>query len=196
MKKLLVLVLALALLVSCVCAISETDVASMASAAGLEITTSDNTDGEIFCDYTVDNSNKSSMKWSDAAHLYSVSGDTAVVSQLYVDALSLGGWESCRYILGKKARVSFGAKSKKVCDSLDDYLDQMETTLGVTATGGASVAASTDVQQYVLNTNTKKFHYPSCSSVSQMKAKNRKDFTGTREEIIAMGYDPCGNCHP
>ncbi len=51
-------------------------------------------------------------------------------------------------------------------------------------------------QNYVLNTNTKKFHYPSCSSVKQMKAKNRKDYTGTRDELIDMGYSPCGKCHP
>lgn len=51
-------------------------------------------------------------------------------------------------------------------------------------------------QNYVLNTNTKKFHYPSCGSVSQMKAKNRKDVVDTRDNIIAGGYDPCGKCHP
>ena len=49
---------------------------------------------------------------------------------------------------------------------------------------------------YVLNTNSKKFHYPDCRSVGQMKASNRKDFSGTRDEVIAMGYDPCGICHP
>ncbi len=49
---------------------------------------------------------------------------------------------------------------------------------------------------YILNMNTKKFHYPSCSSVDQMSDKNRQEFTGTRDEVIAMGYDPCGRCHP
>ena len=49
---------------------------------------------------------------------------------------------------------------------------------------------------YVLNTNTKKFHYPSCSSVKKMSDKNKEFYTGTRDEVIAMGYDPCGNCHP
>ena len=49
---------------------------------------------------------------------------------------------------------------------------------------------------YVLNTNTKKFHYPSCSSVDQMSAKNKQDFTGTREQVIAMGYDACKRCNP
>ena len=51
-------------------------------------------------------------------------------------------------------------------------------------------------QDYVVNTNTDKFHYPGCASVSQMKDKNRMDFTGTREELIAMGYEPCKNCNP
>ena len=49
---------------------------------------------------------------------------------------------------------------------------------------------------YVLNTNTKKFHYESCRSVKQIKDKNKSYYTGSREECINMGYDPCGNCHP
>ncbi len=51
-------------------------------------------------------------------------------------------------------------------------------------------------QAYVLNKNSKKFHYPNCSSVSRMKEKNRKDFYGSREEVLGMGYVPCKNCHP
>ena len=49
---------------------------------------------------------------------------------------------------------------------------------------------------YVLNTNTHKFHKPNCSSVKDIKEKNRKDFFGTREEAIAAGYVPCKRCHP
>lgn len=49
---------------------------------------------------------------------------------------------------------------------------------------------------YVLNTNTHKFHDPDCSSVSQMKEKNKRIVTESREQIIAEGYDPCGRCHP
>lgn len=50
--------------------------------------------------------------------------------------------------------------------------------------------------EYILNRSTKKFHDPSCQSAKQMKAKNAVYFNGTRAEVIAMGYDPCGNCHP
>ena len=49
---------------------------------------------------------------------------------------------------------------------------------------------------YVLNTNTKKFHYPDCDSVNEMKEKNKQVFNGTREEVIEMGYSPCGKCKP
>lgn len=50
--------------------------------------------------------------------------------------------------------------------------------------------------EYILNTNTKKFHYPSCSSVKQMKASNKKEYTGSRDDLIAQEYDPCKKCNP
>ncbi len=49
---------------------------------------------------------------------------------------------------------------------------------------------------YVLNTSSKKFHLPDCSSVDSMSGKNRQEYHGTREELIAQGYEPCGSCHP
>ena len=49
---------------------------------------------------------------------------------------------------------------------------------------------------YILNTNTKKFHYPYCDSVNKMSAKNKKEYSGTRDEIIDMGYSPCKRCNP
>ena len=52
------------------------------------------------------------------------------------------------------------------------------------------------VHDYVINTNTGKFHEPSCSIVKQIKDANRWDFTGTREEVIEMGYEPCKRCNP
>ena len=49
---------------------------------------------------------------------------------------------------------------------------------------------------YVVNTNTGKFHYPSCSSVKKMKESNKMFYTGTRDDLVSQGYSPCGNCHP
>ncbi|NLV47772.1 MAG: MBL fold metallo-hydrolase [Clostridiaceae bacterium] len=50
--------------------------------------------------------------------------------------------------------------------------------------------------KYILNTNTKKFHYPDCKSVKQMSEKNKLETTQSKSEIIAQGYSPCGNCNP
>ncbi len=73
---------------------------------------------------------------------------------------------------------------------------------------GAAAAAATEVEEaksaqpvqegteYILNVNTRKFHIPSCPSVKRMSEKNKKEFTGTRDQVIAMGYDPCKNCNP
>ena len=44
--------------------------------------------------------------------------------------------------------------------------------------------------------NTMKFHYPTCSSVKDIKEGNRKDVHATRDSIIAQGYAPCGKCKP
>lgn len=49
---------------------------------------------------------------------------------------------------------------------------------------------------YILNTNTRKFHYPTCGSVGQMKESNKQTYTGSRDDLIAQGYDPCKKCNP
>ena len=49
---------------------------------------------------------------------------------------------------------------------------------------------------YVLNNNSMKFHYPSCSSVAQMAEHNKEVVTDSREKLIDRGYSPCGNCEP
>lgn len=49
---------------------------------------------------------------------------------------------------------------------------------------------------YVLNTNTKRFHIPTCSSVEEISEKNKEDYQGDRETLIEKGYSPCGRCRP
>ena len=101
-------------------------------------------------------------------------------------------------------------------DATQDYRDGDEVAAGAADTTGTSGTADTagsaarassggetaadgiaDVTgEYVLNTNTKKFHRPSCSSVAQMSPENKAAFSGSREELIAAGYDPCKRCNP
>ena len=83
--------------------------------------------------------------------------------------------------------------------------DGKTVTFTVEKNPGADVSSGTivpsgsggsDAMSYILNINTMKFHYPSCSSVDSMSAKNKREYEGTREELISSGYDPCGRCHP
>lgn len=49
---------------------------------------------------------------------------------------------------------------------------------------------------YVVNTNTGKFHYSSCSQANRIKEENKTVIHGTSDELESMGYTPCGKCNP
>jgi hypothetical protein len=49
---------------------------------------------------------------------------------------------------------------------------------------------------WILNTNTKKVHIPTCNSVKQMKEKNKKESDLSPEELKSKGYTACKNCNP
>ena len=62
-----------------------------------------------------------------------------------------------------------------------------------TEVGGSTEGEECD---YILNTNTKKFHYVGKSCAPKSDSKNYKEYTGTREDLINEGYSPCGTCKP
>lgn len=53
-----------------------------------------------------------------------------------------------------------------------------------------------NLQNYILNTNTKKFHDLNCLSVDDIKPKNKEEYNGTRKWLTENGYSPCGRCNP
>ena len=59
-----------------------------------------------------------------------------------------------------------------------------------------SVGTETTQADYVLNTNTKKFHLPTCSSADDIKESNRQEYYGARDDLISQGFDPCKQCNP
>lgn len=80
--------------------------------------------------------------------------------------------------------------------AVETPVPQPETDTAVQITPESSAPQESQGITYVLNTNTKKFHYPTCSSVDDMKEKNKQIYTGSREEVINMGYVPCKRCNP
>ena len=63
-------------------------------------------------------------------------------------------------------------------------------------TAGEDSAQEQEETTYILNTSSRKFHLPDCSSVSSMKEENKSTYTGSREDLIEQGYEPCGQCKP
>ena len=87
----------------------------------------------------------------------------------------------------------------------DSWADQKPVANGESEDNDSIIVDSNDEAEsnmtaeeteYVINTNTGKFHSPNCDSVTKMKAKNKKEFAGSRAELISEGYEPCGNCKP
>lgn len=68
--------------------------------------------------------------------------------------------------------------------------------IGGNSTQATQPSGDTQSRHYVLNTTSMKFHDPDCSSAKRISDKNRKDYQGTRDELLDQGYDPCGNCDP
>ncbi len=65
---------------------------------------------------------------------------------------------------------------------------QKETTKPQTQSGNNVTA------MYILNTNSKKIHRPSCAHVSRMNESNKESYTGDINDLYNMGYTTCGSC--
>ena len=70
------------------------------------------------------------------------------------------------------------------------------------ATGESTLAPEEEETQngeeltYILNTSSQKFHFADCGGVDTIKEENRSVFTGSRADVVAAGYEPCGRCKP
>ena len=64
---------------------------------------------------------------------------------------------------------------------------------------GEESTADTQTEEtadYILNTNSMKFHATDCANGQGIKEANKEYFTGSREELIEKGYQPSGCCDP
>lgn len=64
---------------------------------------------------------------------------------------------------------------------------------GSPATEAATEAGSVT---YILNTESKKFHKPTCASAAKLDESKKETYTGDREWLIEEEYSPCGSCKP
>ena len=95
----------------------------------------------------------------------------------------------CIYVYNVQPGVTidyFSGRNVKSGEELPSYDDVEEE----------ETQDSTDGTKYILNTNSKKFHYPDRSCSNNISDKNRQEYVGSREELISEGYSSCGTCNP
>ncbi|MDE5755072.1 MAG: VanZ family protein [Oscillospiraceae bacterium] len=50
--------------------------------------------------------------------------------------------------------------------------------------------------EYWINTDSGKFHSASCHTIKNQEDPHWQVYSGNREDLISLGYDPCGVCEP
>lgn len=78
----------------------------------------------------------------------------------------------------------------------ENWATGQEESPSQNAGSASSANSSSQEQDYILNTSSHKFHLPTCTSVEDMSEKNKQSYHGTRDNLLAQGYTPCGNCNP
>lgn len=128
-------------------------------------------------------------------------GDDLVASGVQMEAESVedNGAGICFnvYIYNVQPQITInyatGDNWEEVLEETDEDLPEYDETDRLDTPEGSWARQE---QTYVLNVNSHKFHDPDCSDVKKIKEKNKRAFTGTRDELIEEGYEPCGNCNP
>ncbi len=64
----------------------------------------------------------------------------------------------------------------------------------VTTTAPPVTTNAPQTAGYVLNTNTKKVHRPTCHHAKKIKDANRADYQGVLNDLLSQGYTTCGTC--
>ncbi len=110
---------------------------------------------------------------------------------------------------------SYGHPHEEAVSRLQDagvkiYRTDLHGTV-ICTSNGESVSFTTDKQtshfieenneslieaEFVINTNSNRFHTPYCSGVAKMSDSNKEIYTGSKYDLIAQGYTPCGTCNP
>jgi DNA-entry nuclease len=118
-------------------------------------------------------------------------GNNLVASGVLMEAYSVEdkgeGVSFCVYIYNVQPGVIIDYATGANC--LDDGYSKPEQVLPE-----VPELSDDEVGSYVLNTSSKRIHKPSCSSVDDMAAHNKEEYTGTITDLLAQNYVKCGSC--
>lgn len=122
------------------------------------------------------------------------------------------GLMHCRYFFNVQPGIAISYKDGSseyngVFQDMDSpavnmaFAGQMDDTDIQNKTGGnrnvtAEGETSAREADYIINTNTGKFHLLTCPNAKKTKPQNRQYYTGSGDDLIARGYTPAGCCDP
>ncbi len=81
-------------------------------------------------------------------------------------------------------------------DKTESKQEPIEEPTNESATEKSNQSETSQAMIYILNTNTKKFHYQDCQSIKDIQPQNKEIFNGTKDYLIQEGYSACGRCKP
>ena len=124
-------------------------------------------------------------------------GNNLVATGVTMEAYSVEdngeGIQFCVYVYNFQPGILIDYTTGK--SRLDDGSEIPDTGTNDDEKGDTGTGESTNMT-YILNTSSKKFHDPDCSGAATIKEQNKQTYTGSRDNLIAEGYSPCGTCKP
>ena len=118
---------------------------------------------------------------------------TGVTMEAYSVEDNGEGIQFCVYVYNFQPGILIDYATGK--SRLDDGSEIPDTGTEDGEKGDTGTGESTD-STYILNTSSKKFHNPDCSGAATILDKNKQTYTGSRDDLIAEDYSPCGTCKP
>ena len=94
--------------------------------------------------------------------------------------------------------VSVKGKTERTINGSDGAApDRSDAISSAEQSEFSRTAGNTDGgEEYILNIGTKKFHKKDCKNAQSIIGKNKKEYVGSRQQLINDGYAPCGACKP
>ena len=200
MKRFFAALLVLTLMVSFALAEGAASVNSYVERQGYQPASVKNKAGLVGC-WFVEGDTADTLQWSDRSRIYTVTDSIdAGLWLLYADILEMAEWDTCTYTAGGRVQFAFNAgdaNAVKDYKTLKNYIRYVGEYLNSTEPAQQQASApKSGKQSYIINKSSKKFHLESCPTVKRMKKANKEKYTGSRNDLIAQGYDPCKKCNP
>ena len=166
---------------------------------------------DIYAKYSGVTSNKISLKFEDVEKKQAEEAERIAAEQAEAERIAAEQAEAERVaaeqaeaarLAQEQAEAERAAAEQAEAARIAQEQAQAETSAAQPQNPGNNFNAYDNPEQqqttssYVLNTNTMKFHYPTCRDVKKIAPHNYSTYDGTRDGAIGQGYSPCGHCKP